>query len=292
MSFTFPVRVVTAFIALATVQPDPAPLFGQNHPVLIAESGFSKAAGKSGLSAALAFALHPDGILLWPGAPVVQGAARVGSFLAAQHIADSLRFTLQALGAQLSRDSTLGVTWGVAAAAPRTGATAPRLGRYVAAWRRDGERWTLAALLLQGLTPSARTIIPQGTPIELPPMTAAGDAAAFIAADSDFAKLAADSGAAIAFERYADADAVMGGGLQVRGPSAIGQAVSDPAIWRWHPVAGGAARSGDLGWTVGESVVTPTGGDPGPGKYLTVWKRLPDGRVRFVTDGGNARPAK
>ncbi len=285
------VRLLAAIAVLNSAVPvDPSPLAAQNHPVLRAESAFSHAAGTAGLPSALATALHLDGILLWPGAPVVRGTARVGHFLAAQRHLDSLRFTVQAQGVGLSRDSSFGFTWGVAAAAPRTGGTAPRLGRYIAAWRRDGERWTLAALLLQGLTPSARTIIPQETPMELPPMTAAGDAAAFIAADIDFAKLAADSGAAIAFERYADADAVMGAGLQVRGPSAIGKAVSDPATWRWHPVAGGAARSGDLGWTVGESVVTPTGGDPGPGKYLTVWKRLPDGRVRFLTDGGNARP--
>lgn len=291
MPFVAARRLLTASSVLgAAVQLAPSQLFARQHPILAAESGVSRAAGTTGLRSALAAALHADGILLWPGAPVVRGSGPVKQFLAAQQSLNSLRFTFQARGVALSHDSTLGYTWGIAASGWRNGSTAPRVGRYIAAWRRDGERWSIAALLLQGLTSPGKTTLPANLPLALPPATEAGEAGAFVAADVAFAQLAVDSGAAIAFERYADEDAVIGSGLQVRGPKAIGRAVADPASWRWHPVAAGAARSGDLGWTVGESVVTPAGGEPGPGKYLTIWRKRSDGTVRFLTDGGNARP--
>jgi hypothetical protein len=116
---------------------------------------------------------------------------------------------------------------------------------------------------------------------------------AFADADRAFAKLAADSGAAVAFERWAAHDAFIfgGDGLMVRGARAIGNAVSGPAAWRWAPVAAGGSRSGDLGWTVGEAVITPPGNAPAHTKYLSVWARQPDGAIRFITDGGNGRPA-
>jgi hypothetical protein len=130
-------------------------------------------------------------------------------------------------------------------------------------------------------------------PLTLRPLRATGPAGPFISADLAFAKLAGDSGAAVAFERWAAPDAVMvdGTGLLVRGPRAVGGLVAGPAAWRWHPVAAGVAESGDLGWTVGEAVIAPPDGARIYSKYLTVWRRLPDGSIRFLTDGGNARPA-
>lgn len=54
-------------------------------------------------------------------------------------------------------------------------------------------------------------------------------------------------------------------------------------------MAGGGAA--DLGFTVGESVITGKGEDPSYGKYLTLWRREPGGAIRYIADGGNARPA-
>jgi ketosteroid isomerase-like protein len=50
-----------------------------------------------------------------------------------------------------------------------------------------------------------------------------------------------------------------------------------------------AAESGDLAVTVGLSKIS-TGSDAYIGKYLTVWRRQPDGSVRFILDSGNDRP--
>jgi hypothetical protein len=117
-------------------------------------------------------------------------------------------------------------------------------------------------------------------------------AAQFLNADLAFARLAGDSGAALAFRRWAAPDAVIFGdrGLLTMGPQAIGRGVAGPAQWQWHPVSAGAARSGDLGWTVGEAVIAEKEGEPIYSKYLTIWARR-GGMVRFLTDGGNARPA-
>jgi hypothetical protein len=50
--------------------------------------------------------------------------------------------------------------------------------------------------------------------------------------------------------------------------------------------------NGNVGWTVGEAVITPQTGEPNYSKYLTVWRRSPDRQVRFTTDGGNGRPGE
>ena len=76
-----------------------------------------------------------------------------------------------------------------------------------------------------------------------------------------------------------------------RGRDAIGAAFADfpvDAVLDWAPVAADVAGSGDLGCTVGEAAVAPR---RSYSKYLTVWKRQPNGAWKFVADGGNARPA-
>jgi hypothetical protein len=234
--------------------------------------------------------IHRDGILLWPGAPVVAGTPDLKRFLAVLH-ADSLQLTWQPLGVELARDSSLGITWGVAVASASRKAPAPEIGSYIAAWRRDGARWTIAALVFAGLRRLPKPVLSGEVPATRKALEARGSGP-FVAADLAFARLAADSGAAVAFKRWAAPDAVTFGdrGLLARGPEAIGRAVDFPAVWRWHPVAAGAAGSGDLGWTVGEATIASKDAAPSNSKYLTIWTRRSDGAVRFLTDGGNGRP--
>ena len=266
--------------------PDPAALASQERAAV-------EASVRDGFASTLIASLARDGALLWPGAPVVVGAEQARRLLNAQRGLDSLRVTWQPLGLELAADGTLGVTWGVAAAA-RNGAAA-RIGRYIAAWRPEGAEWKLAAFVVIGVSPSTATVLPADLgAIRRPPLAPAGPAGPFIAADAAFARLAADSGAARAFHRFAAPDAVTfsGVGLLNRGPAAISHAVDTGVAtrWQWHPVLAGASTSGDLGFTVGEAEIRPEGGAATYSKYLTIWRRQPGGEVRFLTDGGNARP--
>ena len=258
----------------------------------LAERTAVEAISHTGFASSFPGLLTAQGVLLWPGAPVVAGPDAVRRLLLAQRGLDSLRISWQPLAVQVAEDRTLGVTWGVAVAVPSGGA--PRIGRYIAAWQREGETWKLAAFVPLGLFPAAATTLPADlAALRHTPLAAGGPAAGFIAADLDFARLAGDSTAALAFERYAAPDAVtIGGGLLNQGPAAIGRALSGgpPSHWAWHPVRAGASRAGDLGFTVGESVIRPEGAATSYGKYLTIWRRLPGGSIRFLTDGGTARP--
>ncbi|HEX7023422.1 MAG TPA: hypothetical protein VF187_01280 [Gemmatimonadales bacterium] len=260
--------------------------------LLAAERALSDASDRDGFPAAMARGLAADAAVLWPGAPVVQGPSQTGTLLSAQRILDSIRITWQPLAVELSADSAFGVTWGVAAVT-RQGAPT-RLARYIAAWRREQRVWKLAAFAGLGITPVTATALPPGFgPVRLPPLPPAGPAKHFIAADLAFARHAADSGAGPAFTRWAAPEAVtLGGGLLTRGPLAIGKSVQGPrsSRWQWHPVVAGASADGDLGFTVGESEITTEGAPTSYGKYLTIWRRLPGGESRFLTDGGNPRP--
>lgn len=261
--------------------------------LVLAERAVSEASGRSGFATAITAALATDGTILWPAAPVIHGVEPVRKLLSAQRLLDSLRITWQPLGVELSSDGSLGVTWGVTAAA-RDGAPA-RLARYIAAWRKENGAWKLAAFVGLGLyPPAASTVTADMGPLTLAPLSPSGPAARFIAADLAFAKLAGDSTAALAFERFAAPEAVMmGGGFITRGPAAIraGLEGGPPSAWSWHPVLAGAAGSGDLGYTVGEAVIKTQGSPTSYSKYLTIWRRMPDGSVRFLNDGGAARPA-
>jgi hypothetical protein len=268
------------------------PAQGAGAELLTADRAASTLSGDSGLVAALSTTLDPNGVILWPGAPIVTGREQVTRLIRGISTPDTTRLTWQPLGMQLSRDSTLGVTWGIAATSPRLVPGTPQLGRYTAVWRRDTRQWSIGALLFTNVLPVAAHL-PAGLPTTKPPAPATGPAAHFISADLAFARLAGDSGAAVAFRTWASAEAIVTGGptLLLRGPDAIARGVAGPAVWRWYPVAAGASGSGDLGWTAGEAVIAPERGDTSFSKYLTVWARSPGQPIRFLLDGGNDRPA-
>ena len=99
--------------------------------LVTAERAVSDASGHGKFATAITAALASDGAILWPGAPVIHGVEPVRRLLSAQRLLDSLRITWQPLGVEMAADASLGVTWGVAAAAgtaPPRGwaATSPR----------------------------------------------------------------------------------------------------------------------------------------------------------------------
>ncbi len=61
-----------------------------------------------------------------------------------------------------------------------------------------------------------------------------------------------------------------------------------PPGFRWEPQSAGLADSGDLGYTIGTWELQPPGDDAAvpSGRYLSIWKRQPDGEYRVLVDAG------
>lgn len=250
-----------------------------------------------GLAEALARAGAAELVLVYPGAPVVAGLDATRELLAGQPELKALTLRWVPLFAEVSSDGSFGVSYGVTGIASSAGPSAAplRFGKYLSAWRRVGDEWKLVAHAQVGLLPPTAYAAPPGFTAPPPPiLPGSGPVAAFARADAQFAVLAGKQGASRAFEAFAAKDAVTfpGTGELARGPEAIGRRLAgDESAWSWRPVAGGAATSGDLGFTVGEAVITAKGEPPSYGKYLTLWRREAGNAVRFIADGGNARPA-
>ena len=170
----------------------------------------------------------------------------------------------------------------------RSGESTSILARYIAFWNRvRGGRWEIIAYVETGVgSPVANSSSASGTDVPPTNLTgrAARAAAEIAAADSDFADEAALSGTATAFANAVASDGVIFGGPEILvGPAAI-KAFFDAqhgVSISWHPVYAFASESGDLGFSIGESVTTLRGQSGAAvqhfGKYLTVWRKSPNG---------------
>ena len=280
------------FAALLFVTPG---LQAQEDPhaaLLAADRSASEASSRCGLACGLGGALTADAFYLHNGAPIIRGGEAARAFLMAQPTLATLRIQWQALHAEVSSDGSFGVTWGVTTIGIR-GAPV-RLARYVSAWQRDLIGWHLAAHVQTGV--GSPVTLPAGwTAPPLPALTTNPTVAGFVEADRAFATLAAQTDAATAFAAFAAPDAVTfsGSGELALGPAAIRANLEGgpPMAWQWGPVAAGGSLDGSLGFTVGEATIAPKSGEEVfRSKYLTIWRREPDGKIRFITDAGNARP--
>ena len=293
--------VTTSLLALATVAPtlaaqQPAPTAPDARRALaIAERRASDASAKDGVASAFGGVAHDRVALLLEGAPVVAGKANVLALLGAQPQVAQARMQWQTEHLEVSRDSTVGVTWGVLTYGPAAGG-AHRFGRYIAGWRREGGAWRLTAMAWLGVNRPDSTVVPTGLAAGAPadgiPLRASGPADA----DRAFAARGHAVGAPIAFGEFASPDAIGFGPWSLSvGPAAIRDSFGPDAAkseWVWGPVMADAADSGDLGWTIGEATITPQGApQPNRSKYLTLWKKESSG-WRYIADGGNGRPAK
>lgn len=127
--------------------------------------------------------------------------------------------------------------------------------------------------------------------------------AALLEADRAFARTAVDRD----FDRFLsfwaeDAAFLPSNAPMVTGREAIGAdwapLFNDPALrLTWEPLRAQVARAGDLGYTVGAYELTRRSPEGNPttrrGKYLTVWKKQPDGAWKVILDSGtlDAPPA-
>lgn len=251
-----------------------APLGAQSFTT--AERALATTARSDGLAAALA---TRAAVIGWPGM-AVRFSLPAGVTGPRAHLAP--------LGLVVAPDSTLALAWGVAA--PIGVGPLDLSGRYLAAWSRREGAWRLEAFLVTASLDTLPELGPRITPPEW-----SDDAEPFAAADGAFAARALEVGAAAAFAEWVAPHGVLFGaeGRHVIGPTAIARQMAPTAgsRWVWGPVAAGGSVDGTLGWTMGEATITPPGGAPAAkSKYLTLWQRQPDGAIRWIADGGNARP--
>jgi len=115
-----------------------------------------------------------------------------------------------------------------------------------------------------------------------------------VQADKDMNALASKDGFYKALLVYADDSVVkpQEGQLPVIGKTALEKFWSDKSDTKdisWEPYKAEAARSGELGYTLGnwKLVLKDT---TMYGNYYTIWKKQADGKWKFVVDGGNTTP--
>jgi hypothetical protein len=161
--------------------------------------------------------------------------------------------------------------------------------------------WQLTAHLQTGLLPDETpSIAGMPRPAAATTQLTAGPGAPFAAADRAFAHMARDSGAAAAFGNFAAPTGLTfsGTGEIVTGASFIRARMEESrrrSTWVWAPLFAGGSTDDGLGYTIGEATIVSTSDRDTKTfytKYLTVWRRMPNGEVRFVVDGGNERPAR
>ena len=292
-------RLPAGLIALATLLALPAAAQTSPRASLVqADQAAAQAVLHGGIVAGLSGVLDDSVVLLYAGAPPVSGKERVTRLLNAQPTLRNLRLQWFPTIVAVSQDGLFGVTTGASAIAGpgQTADSALRYGHYISVWRRSsGGPWRIIAMVQNGLNDPDSTVIPEA--IRTAPGTLAIRAAGqpFAQADLDFARLAADSGAPIAFGSWSAPDVTTppGTGIMAIGPAQIrarlagGPGASQP--WEWHPIWAAAAGSGDLAATIGLSRIGPPD-QAYIGKYLTIWRRQPDGSLRFILDSGNERP--
>jgi ketosteroid isomerase-like protein len=187
--------------------------------------------------------------------------------------------------------------------APPKPKPAKRYQRYLTVWTRTPEGpWRLAAAVFGkargplAVPPSFSAVSTDTAPAA--PAASSDVLAEAFAADSAFSEQSTREGMGQAFVTWAAPNAVIPGGPSgFFGHDAIKEGygpIPRAVDLRWEPKLGGASSSGDLAYTVGRAVSVSPGPDNKPEthyvKYLSVWRRQPDGQWRYVADSGNGNP--
>jgi ketosteroid isomerase-like protein len=292
-----------AVAALANGPAAGAPAAG-DAALLDADRALASATAERGLAGFLA-GFAPDATVSRFGAPDLAGEAAIRAYLAPAFAAPGFAFTWEPEAAHAAASGDLGWTWGRYRVSADGAAGAARLeeaGLYVRVWRRPRAAgpWQVVAEVI-----NTRSALPTGARPAAPaaeqlPTTAIiqGAPAALMLADRDFDQETAERGAA-GWIAWFEPDGLQVGGNDklLRGHAAIRAEMEpllgDPATdLRWRPLVADAAAAGDLGYTIGawDFVERRAGAAPAVtarGRYLTVWRKQPDGGWKVVADIGN-----
>ena len=118
-----------------------------------------------------------------------------------------------------------------------------------------------------------------------------GDLDALVDTERAFAKASVEKGMMDAFRAFIADDAILFRPGPVSGKQWLGTRPNPPITLDWRPIHADIARSGDLGWTTGPFEITrPGSAEKTHGHYMTIWRKQPDGKFRFVIDIGIGTP--
>jgi ketosteroid isomerase-like protein len=112
-------------------------------------------------------------------------------------------------------------------------------------------------------------------------------------ADRAFSKLSEERGMKYALMQYIDSKGVLlrPNAIPIIGVEAIdyiSQGNDTSYTMTWEPNGGTIAKSGELGYTYGVYSYKPKNKDTVIyGTYVSIWKRQPDGKWKFVLETGN-----
>jgi len=116
---------------------------------------------------------------------------------------------------------------------------------------------------------------------------------AILQTDRDFSERSKEKGLRSAYMEFMDENAVLlrPNKMPLEGGQAMDMVVQSDdsaAILSWEPKNVSIAASGDLGYTYGVYARKPSDEDTVYyGTYVTIWKKMPDGKWKFVLQSGN-----
>lgn len=266
-----------------------------------ADAALAEAMATRGSAEALGASSGDSALLLLKGVYTLRSREALHGYLTAHPLEEGGTLRAQTVRWDVSEDGLMGYTVGQATLEGGAGPK-PRYLRYLAVWTRPPEgTWRVVAAVYNPApgpfeVPASHPQFGKGAPPSNPVLPADTLAQAF-AADRAFSDMSLAEGMGAAFTSWATEDAMLSG-AGLFGREAIAKAnaslTRDKVELRWEPRLGGAAISGELAYTVGLAVSVVPGPDGKPVtnhvKYLTVWRRQPDGEWRWVADQGNGNP--
>ena len=258
------------------------------------------AAAASGGVAGFLASLTDDAVFLFPNAPWVEGRSAIEALFAAPPPpwVPGISLTWTPAFVDISSDAEVGYSFG------NTVITRPGLsqlrGQYIAFWRKQADgSWAVEAWNMSPAFAPPSELPPDfGRPLSegrgpFTPVDMAAEAVALQGVDAAFSQASVELGQDVAFGMFADQHAiVLAGGDPdfIIGRNAIIESRSGgEATLSWVPKRAKVGPLGDLGWSMGEYLITgPLG--TGVGKYLSVWRKQADGEWKFVQDAGSGNP--
>lgn len=158
---------------------------------------------------------------------------------------------------------------------------------------------TLGQVLVGQLTPGGGLTAPASSPNPLSDTTINPGKALLFDLEAKFAKATAEGGGQAFAQWFAeDAVTLANGEEPVHGRDAIARhATWQPKDYQltWTPTEAVLSPTGDMGYTWGhyEGHSRDANGNPvvTTGRYMTIWRREPDGSWKVVMDASNTEPA-